>query len=99
MKIMVIGLAVVLATAASTDAQVARVQVGCPCPQPCAKYSKHATSCGYWTVRQESVYVPGHWTWWQHPCGQWHKKWVPGCWRTVSRPVWVPVPPPQVCRR
>lgn len=98
MNIMVIGLALVMAMAASTDAHGVRVQVGSTCAHPDAKYTRHVTSCGYWTVRQESVYVPGHWTWWQHPCGQWLKKWVPGCWRTVTRPIWVPAPP-QVCRR
>ncbi len=97
MKTIAIGVALVAGLAAAASAQQVRMEWGAPCPPPA--YSKHVPAGGYWTVQHQTVVVPGHWVWWQHPCGEYHRKWVPPCRRVVPQRVWVPYPAPTVCRR
>lgn len=82
-------------------AQQVSIRLGPHCPTETRCICTPAP-CGYWTTRQQWVFVPGFWTSWQHPCGSYQKRWVPGRYRLVTQQIWVPYgpPPPNLyCRR
>jgi hypothetical protein len=99
MKYLFLGLlSVVFLSAGPAAAQCVQVTCEVSCPPPCCKKK---TCSGYWTMQRRTVYVPGHWTWRQHPCGEFQRAWAP----PRHRVVWVRVRTPHsnlapaICRR
>ncbi len=45
---------------------------------------------GCWIVVERPVFTPGYWRYWQHPCGSYHRRWVPAESRMAPQQVWVP---------